>query len=127
MLWGGIFFFLRPGHVQCLRVLHKWHGDLTLGDGVLGFSPLQAAVLHGHLPAVMQLYWHQPGSEYGTGFYRYHTESSLIHQFTSDPNTGYIMLNHLDPDGNQPLQWHAMLNPVPDGTYRLSSYWHFET
>ena len=52
---GGIFFFLRPGHVQCLRVLHKWHGDLTLGDGVLGFSPLQAAVLHGHLPAVMFL------------------------------------------------------------------------
>ena len=81
----------------------------------------------GHLPAVMQLYWHQPGLDYGTGFYRYRTRSSLIHQFASEPNTGYIMLNHLDLDGSQPLQWHAMFNPVPPGTYRLSSYWHFET
>ena len=80
----------------------------------------------GHLPAVMQLYWHQPGPEYGTGFYRYRTRSSLIHQFASEPNSGYIMLNHLDPDGSQPLQWHAMFNPVPEGTYRISSYWYFE-
>jgi hypothetical protein len=79
----------------------------------------------GHLPTAMQLYWTVPGPEWGTGFYHYKTLESLLYQFESRPNSGYIMLNHADPDGSQPLQWHAMLNPVPAGHIRVSSYWYF--
>lgn len=80
----------------------------------------------GHVPNAMQLYWTVPGPEFGTGFYRYKTIRSLMYQFDSRPNSGYIMLNHPDPDGSQPLQWHAMLNPVPEHHIRVSSYWRFE-
>ena len=79
----------------------------------------------GHVPNSMQLYWTVPGEAYGTGFYRYKHPESLLYQFLSRPNSGYIMLNHLAEDGSQPLLWHAMLNPVPEGTIRVSSYWRF--
>ena len=79
----------------------------------------------GELPTAMQLYWIQPGPEWGTGLYQYNDINSLIYQFISRPNSGYIMLNHANPDGSQPLLWHAMLNPVPPGTVRVSSYWLF--
>ena len=80
----------------------------------------------GHVPTAMQLYWTVPSEEYGTGFYQYKNPDSLLYQFDSQPNTGYIMLNHLEPNGSQPLQWHGMFNPVPEGTIRVSSYWSFE-
>jgi hypothetical protein len=80
----------------------------------------------GHVPNAMQMYWIMPGAEWGTGFYRYKSTDSLLYQTQSLPNTGYIMLNHLAEDGHQPLLWHAMLNPVPEGTIRVSSYWRFE-
>lgn len=80
----------------------------------------------GHMPNSMQLYWTVPGPDYGTGFYRYKQRDSLFYQFQSQPNSGYIMLNHSDPDGSQPLQWHAMFNPVPADTIRVSSYWSFQ-
>ena len=80
----------------------------------------------GHVPNSMQLYWLMPGPNYGTGFYRHKHLDSLFYQFQSNPNSGYIMLNHLEPDGSQPLQWHAMLNPVPNNTIRVSSYWSFQ-
>jgi hypothetical protein len=80
----------------------------------------------GHLSNAMQLYWIMPDHTYGTGFYRYNNTDSLVYQFASKPNTGYIMLNHANSDGSQPLQWHAMLNTVPVGTIRVSSYWYFE-
>ena len=38
------------------------------------------------------------------------------------PNTGYAMVNLPDKDGSRYLQWHGMLNPVPQDTYRLTSY-----
>jgi hypothetical protein len=79
----------------------------------------------GHLANSMQLYWTVPGNDWGTGFYRHKRRDSLFYQFASVPNTGYLMLNHRDPDGSQPLQWHAMLNPVPVGHIRVSSYWQF--
>ena len=79
----------------------------------------------GELPNAMQMYWVMPSEDYGTGFYHYKSTQSLQYQFASLPNTGYILLNHHNPDGSQPLLWHAMLNPVPPGTYRLSSYWYF--
>jgi hypothetical protein len=74
----------------------------------------------------MQLYWTVPGPDWGTGFYRYKDPDSLLYQFESRPNSGYIMLNHLNPDGSQPLLWHAMLNPVPAGHIRVTSYWQFK-
>ena len=80
----------------------------------------------GHVPNAMQLYWIMPGAEWGTGFYRYKSLDSLFYQSVSLPNSGYIMLNHLEDNGSQPLLWHAMLNPVPEGTIRVSSYWRFE-
>jgi hypothetical protein len=80
----------------------------------------------GHLAASMQLYWTMPGPEYGTGFYYYKRQDTLLYQFASIPNSGYIMLNHLNEDGSQPLQWHGMFCPVPLGSIRVSSYWQFE-
>jgi hypothetical protein len=79
----------------------------------------------GELPYVMQMYWIMPGDEYGTGFYRYKDSKDLLYQFKSIPNTGYIMMNQPDRDGSQPLSWHGMFYPVPEGTIRLSSYWYF--
>ena len=79
----------------------------------------------GQLPNSMQIYWIVPGPEYGTCFYEYNNWNSVKHHFISETNNGYIMLNHLNEDGSQPLQWHAMTRPVPEGTFRLSSYWYF--
>jgi hypothetical protein len=80
----------------------------------------------GHVPNSMHLYWTVPNSSYGTGFYSYKNPAHLLYQFLSKPNSGYIMLNHLNEDGSQPLFWHAMMNPVPEGHVRVSSYWRFE-
>lgn len=79
----------------------------------------------GHLSNALQMYWIAPDHTYGTGFYQHKRSDTLIHQFTSRPNTGYLMLNHANTDGSQPLQWHAMLNTVPEGHIRVTSYWHF--
>ena len=79
----------------------------------------------GHVPNSMQMYWLVPGPDWGTGFYRYKSRDSLLYQFSSRPNTGYIMLNQPEPDGSQPLLWHGMFNPVPPGHIRVSSYWCF--
>lgn len=76
----------------------------------------------GHLPNSMQIYWLAPSTEYGTGFYHYKSKDHLKHQFHSVANTGYLMLNHLDQDGSQPLQWHAMLKRLGPGMVRLTSY-----
>jgi hypothetical protein len=90
-------------------------------------SPGFTCDLHtdGHLPTAMQLYWTVPGEDWGTGFYHFKDSEQLLYQFASRPNSGYIMLNHANPDGSQLLQWHAMLNPVPEGHIRVSSYWYF--
>jgi hypothetical protein len=80
----------------------------------------------GHLPNAMQIYWLAPSEDYGTVFYHYRDPSHVKHKFLSRPNQGYLMLNHANEDGSQPLQWHNMPNPVPEGTWRLSSYWFFE-
>ena len=82
----------------------------------------------------LQMYWIMPGEDYGTCFYRDLTVNNpnqlnrnidqieITHQFISKPNYGYIMLNEEDATGNKPAQWHGMLNTVPLGTFRLTSY-----
>jgi hypothetical protein len=91
-------------------------------------QPGFACDLHtdGHLANSMQLYWTVPGPDWGTGFYNFKDPQQLLYQFASVANSGYIMLNHANPDGSQPLQWHAMLNPVPEGHIRVTSYWYFD-
>jgi len=79
----------------------------------------------GHLAAAMQLYWHGVGPEHGTVFYNSKNSHDVLYPFKFVPNSGYLMLNQLNLDGSQPLQWHGMQNPVPPGHYRVSSYTHF--
>jgi hypothetical protein len=75
----------------------------------------------GEMPGAMQMTW-LGNSNLGTTFYHYKNPSTVRHQFTVAPNTGYIMINRPQTNGYRKLQWHAMLNPVPNNQYRVSSY-----
>ena len=75
----------------------------------------------GEMPGAVQMTW-IGNANLGTSFYQYKNSNSLRHQFVVSPNTGYIMINRLQPEGYRKLQWHAMLNPVPADQYRISSY-----
>jgi hypothetical protein len=79
--------------------------------------------------ATIQLYLFAPNEDYGTEFFtatKYKTIFDSFYKFKSIPNTGYLMLNHLTEDGSLPMQWHGMLNPVPEGCHRLSAYWYLK-
>ena len=78
----------------------------------------------GELSAAMQLYWISPNDRLGTFFTEFKNQKPYK-QFLPRTNTGYIMLNGPNADGSQPLLWHGMLNPVPVGTFRVSSYTTF--
>lgn len=80
----------------------------------------------GHLNNSLQLSWIAPDDSYGTRFYSDKAGKQLIYQALGRANTGYIMLNHLNEDGSQPLHWHGMPKPVPENTFRLCNYWQFE-
>lgn len=75
----------------------------------------------GELPLSLQMYY-VGDTNLGTAFYEYNNEGALIQKFEFLPNTGYMMLNGKNPDGSQPLHWHAMLTPVPANSFRVSSY-----
>lgn len=75
----------------------------------------------GMMPGSMQLTWIDASRACGTAFYWYKNKNSLRCQFSSTPNTGYIMINSSD-ENYQQLLWHAMLTPVPENTFRLTSY-----
>jgi hypothetical protein len=72
----------------------------------------------GELPGSLHLTWQ--GS--GTSFYWHNDPSTLRYQVPSQPNAGYIMINCEDSSGYRKLLWHAMLDPVPVNTFRLTSY-----
>lgn len=72
----------------------------------------------GELPGSLQMSW--LGS--GTSFYWYKDPTTLRYQVQSAPNSGYIMINQADNTGFRKLQWHGMLAPVPENTFRLTSY-----
>jgi hypothetical protein len=76
----------------------------------------------GELSGAMQIVWISANDQLGTCFYHNKNGSSVRKQFLSNLNTGYIMLNFPRPNGYTHLHWHAMLNPVPLGSFRLSSY-----
>jgi len=75
----------------------------------------------GEMPGSMQLNWIGT-KDLGTAFYWYKDPTALRYQTTFEPNTGYIMINSSDATGYRPLMWHAMLNPVPANSFRLTSY-----
>jgi hypothetical protein len=81
----------------------------------------------GELPSTMQIYWISPNDKLGTIFTNARSPHDPYKTFVPEVNTGYIMLNGPNPDGSQPLLWHGMLNPVPAGTFRVSSYTTFGT
>ena len=67
----------------------------------------------GDLPGAMHLYWIGDDNQ-GTTFYHTKDTTDVRYQFELCPNQGYIMIR--DP------QWHAMLQPVLPGKYRVTSY-----
>lgn len=76
----------------------------------------------GEMPGAMQLTWIGNHPDLGTAFYHYKNPDTLRYQFPMQPNAGYIMINSLDSSGSRHLQWHAMLTPVPENSFRLCSY-----
>jgi len=76
----------------------------------------------------LQAYWIGPSSEYGTHFYTtgdyIPKPANLIKGFDFIPNTGY--LNDLAGSDSEKI-YHGMLNPVPENTFRISSYTQFWT
>ena len=77
----------------------------------------------GELPGSMQMYWVGSNSDIGTTWYQYRDHLDKIrHAFKFVPNTGYIMINNPESNGYRKLQWHGMLTPVPDNSFRVSSY-----
>jgi hypothetical protein len=75
----------------------------------------------GMLPGSLHLTWVGAEPTHGTAFYWYKNPEALRHQFPMIPNTGYIMSHPANTD-YQKLLWHAMLTPVPENTFRLTSY-----
>lgn len=76
----------------------------------------------GKMPGAMQINWISATPDLGTCFYHERDLSTLRHKFSMQANSGYIMINTPDKLGNNRPQWHAMLTPVPLGTFRLCSY-----
>ena len=76
----------------------------------------------GELPGAIQMYWISSCQDLGTTWYHYKDPNMIRHSFEFKPNTGYIMINQPNRDGYRKLQWHGMLTPVPDNSFRVSSY-----
>jgi hypothetical protein len=76
----------------------------------------------------LQAYWIAPGIKYGTHFYstsnRSLKQNPLIKRFDFTTNTGY--LNDLTGPDSEKI-YHGMPNPVPENTFRISSYTQFLT
>ena len=76
----------------------------------------------GEMPGAMQLFWIGSQSDLGTAFYNYKDSDSLRYRFLMQSNSGYIMINQANSQGFRKLQWHGMLTPVPENSFRLTSY-----
>lgn len=72
----------------------------------------------GELPGSL----HMPWIGAGTSFYWHNNPAALRYQTPAQPNAGYMMINSADNTGYRKLLWHAMLAPVPENTFRLTSY-----
>ena len=99
----------------------------NLDGSATGFwidMPTYTCPMHtdGELPGAIQMYWIGPSEDLGTTWYHYNDQHTTRHSFKFKPNTGYIMINQPDATGYRKLQWHGMLTPVPDNSFRVSSY-----
>ena len=72
----------------------------------------------GELPGSL----HMPWIGTGTSFYWHKDPETLRYQVPPQPNAGYIMINQADSTGFRKLIWHGMLTPVPENTFRVTSY-----
>ena len=72
----------------------------------------------GEMPGSLHLVWQGPG----TTFYWYKDPTQLRYQVPPGPNSGYIMISKPDSEGYRKLLWHAMLDPVPENSFRLTTY-----
>ena len=61
----------------------------------------------------MQIYLNDNPAQLGTTFYN--KDGTVRHQLPYKFNCGYMMING-------PEQYHGMTNPVPENSYRISSY-----
>jgi hypothetical protein len=106
----------------------KFDGLINCGNTVWWLDEPEFTVgMHtdGELRSTMQIYWLSPTDKLGTMFSDSKYPQNPYKIFVPEVNTGYLMLNGSNPDGSQPLLWHGMLNPVPAGTFRVSSYTAF--
>jgi hypothetical protein len=117
--WHNHFRSIWPAIERELGVPIHGYTDTAFWIDEPGFT----CAMHtdGEMPGAMQMTW-IGDINLGTSFYHYKNSNSLRHQFVVNPNTGYIMINRLQPEGYRKLQWHAMLNPVPTTQFRISSY-----
>lgn len=76
----------------------------------------------GEMPGSLQLTWIGSDASHGTAFYWFKDHNSLRYQVPMEPNAGYIMINKANDQGYRKLLWHAMLTPVPENSFRLTSY-----
>lgn len=76
----------------------------------------------GEMPGSLHLTWIGSEDTHGTAFYWYKNPDSLRYQVPMQSNAGYIMINKSNDQGYRKLLWHAMLTPVPENTFRLTSY-----
>lgn len=72
----------------------------------------------GSMPGSVHLTWIGAG----TTFYWYKNSDTVRYQTPSYPNSGYIMINRVDETGYQRLLWHDMPYPVPQNSFRLTTY-----
>ena len=73
----------------------------------------------GYTPKLaMQIYLTESADNLGTTFYYDENGKNVRYQFKYKKNSGYLQLN-------RPGQWHGMLQKVPPGHRRLSSYTYF--
>jgi len=117
--WQYEFENLWPQLEQNLGVKLHPYSDTAFWIDEPGFT----CAIHtdGELPGSLHLSWIGE-RKLGTTFY--HSKNSNDVRFRHDflPNSGYAMINMADSTGYRFLQWHGMLEPVPENHYRLTSY-----
>jgi hypothetical protein len=118
--WDSHFVSIWPSVAQQIgRSIAPYSGTAFWID-----EPGFVCTMHtdGELPGSLHLTWRGPG----TAFYWYKDVESLRYQVPEEVNSGYIMINQPDAEGYRRLMWHAMLTPVPEDNYRLTTYtWIF--
>ena len=148
--WANLKYSLEDGNRELRKRIHndqlpwinEWHNSIRKQLGSIvqqtgcdhltysdtGFWIDEATYtcpIHtdGELPGAIQMYWLGANTDIGTTWYQYRDHlDSIRHCCEFITNTGYIMINNPESNGYRKLQWHGMLTPVPDNSFRVSSY-----